>query len=174
MAQGIAASLGGAARGEYHRGYPVTVNAEREQILDLFISSVEDIVRANEALERSQRELAEAHEVDLDEVLHGTNAADRREASRRILHRLRATGAVGLSATHDPVIADTSAVAESQGTTVRTSPPEQIHFSCEVERHSGEGKFGLKFDYRAKPGPARESNALDILELMGVVKPPGR
>ena len=37
-----------------------TITSDREQILDLFISSIEDIVRANTALQESQRELAQA------------------------------------------------------------------------------------------------------------------
>jgi PAS domain S-box-containing protein len=43
-------------------GTQFTINSDREQILDLFISSVEDVVRANQALEESQRELAAAQQ----------------------------------------------------------------------------------------------------------------
>jgi PAS domain S-box-containing protein len=43
-------------------GTTFTINSEREQILDLFISSVEDVVRTNHALQASQRELAEAQQ----------------------------------------------------------------------------------------------------------------
>jgi two-component system, cell cycle sensor histidine kinase and response regulator CckA len=43
-------------------GTQFTINSEREQILDLFISSVEDVVRTNHALQVSQQELAEAQE----------------------------------------------------------------------------------------------------------------
>ncbi|MBX6364090.1 MAG: PAS domain S-box protein [Gemmatimonadetes bacterium] len=42
-------------------GSRFTITSEKEQILDLLLSSVEDIVRANRALEERQRELAEAH-----------------------------------------------------------------------------------------------------------------
>lgn len=42
-------------------GSTFTINSDREQILDLLLSGVEDIVRANRALEERQRELAEAH-----------------------------------------------------------------------------------------------------------------
>jgi PAS domain S-box-containing protein len=41
-------------------GTTFSITAEKEQILDLFISSVEDVVRANHALRHSQRELARA------------------------------------------------------------------------------------------------------------------
>ena len=43
-------------------GTTFTINSDREQILDLFISSVEDVVRTNYALQVSQRELAEAQQ----------------------------------------------------------------------------------------------------------------
>jgi two-component system cell cycle sensor histidine kinase/response regulator CckA len=42
-------------------GSTFTITSEREQILDLLLSSVEDVVRTNRALEQSQRKLAEAH-----------------------------------------------------------------------------------------------------------------
>ena len=41
-------------------GTTFMITSEREQILDLFLSSVEDVVRTNSALEQSQQELAEA------------------------------------------------------------------------------------------------------------------
>ena len=43
-------------------GKELAITSEKEQILDLFISSVEDVVRANEALEVSRAELARAHQ----------------------------------------------------------------------------------------------------------------
>ena len=41
-------------------GTTFSITSDKEQILDLFISSVEDVVRTNSALQESQRELAEA------------------------------------------------------------------------------------------------------------------
>jgi two-component system cell cycle sensor histidine kinase/response regulator CckA len=41
-------------------GKTLSINSDREQILDLFISSVEEVVRTNRALQESQRELADA------------------------------------------------------------------------------------------------------------------
>jgi PAS domain S-box-containing protein len=43
-------------------GKELAITSEKEQILDLFISSVEDVVHTNEALQRSRAELARAHE----------------------------------------------------------------------------------------------------------------
>ena len=42
-------------------GSEFTITAEKEQILEIFLSSLEDIIRSNGALEQSQRALAEAH-----------------------------------------------------------------------------------------------------------------
>jgi PAS domain S-box-containing protein len=51
-------------------GTSFTITSEREQILDLFISTVEDVVRTNHALHESQRELAVA-QARLEEYAHG-------------------------------------------------------------------------------------------------------
>ena len=102
----------------------------------------------------------------LDEILHGTNAADRRAASRRVLVRLRATRAVGVVATHDPTIADDVSAVEKGRATARSTPPQQQHFSCKVLRGQGAEPFTFEFDYRVRPGPATESNAMEILELL--------
>lgn len=98
----------------------------------------------------------------LDEVLHGTNAKDRRSASQQVLHQLRATNAVGVIATHDPVIGEEGVASSHE------HAPQQWHFACRVEHSSETGKIELVFDYRARPGPATESNALYVLELLGL------
>ena len=90
----------------------------------------------------------------LDEVLHGTNAKDRREASQRVLAQLRTTNAVGVVATHDPLIGEAN--------------EQHLHFACRVTHAPDTGRIELVFDYRARPGPAVESNALAILDLLGV------
>jgi PAS domain S-box-containing protein len=51
-------------------GTTFSINSEKEQILDLFISSVEDVVRTNRALQESQSELAAA-QARLEEYAHG-------------------------------------------------------------------------------------------------------
>jgi two-component system cell cycle sensor histidine kinase/response regulator CckA len=43
-------------------GTELTITSDKEQILDLLLSSIEDIIRTNRALEESRLELAEAHE----------------------------------------------------------------------------------------------------------------
>jgi hypothetical protein len=90
----------------------------------------------------------------LDEILHGTNAADRRRATQVVLSHLVRAGAFGMVTTHDPLIAPD---AEAN---VR-----QVHFS---EALSADDDAGLEFDYRIREGPATSANALAILRALGL------
>lgn len=88
----------------------------------------------------------------LDEILHGTNAHDRREATRLVLRRLVAAGASGLVTTHDPSIAGPS--------------DRQLHFR-ETLVPDGAG-IRMEFDYIAREGPATTANALEVLRMLGL------
>lgn len=85
-----------------------------------------------------------------DEILHGTNAEDRRLATRSVLERLMRAGAVGIVTTHDPGIAAGDA--------------RHVHFDAEIGRDV-DGRPTLGFDYRATPGPAVRTNALALMDL---------
>ncbi|MBW3630115.1 MAG: response regulator, partial [Gemmatimonadetes bacterium] len=68
-------------------GKDLAITSEKEQILDLFISSVEDVVRMNAALLQSQRALADAHarlEAFAQEKAHEARVSDARY--RALLH----------------------------------------------------------------------------------------
>jgi len=96
-----------------------------------------------------------------DEILHGTNAADRRAATRTVLRRLARAGAAGLVTTHDPEV---GAFGDGAGA-------RQLHFAGRVARDAS-GRPALAFDYRVRPGPAREANAGAVLEMLGISDPP--
>jgi hypothetical protein len=93
----------------------------------------------------------------LDEILQGTNTAERRIAARIILEHLLAAGAVGAVSTHDLTLADAPSLAPHL---------MQVHLKEEVREV--EGKRLLHFDYRLRPGPATSRNALLLLELVGL------
>jgi len=93
----------------------------------------------------------------LDEILQGTNSAERRTAARIVLHRLLETGSVGAITTHDLTLADTGSL--------RTRSVD-VHFREEVREV--DGVRGLDFDYRLRPGPATSRNALLLLEMVGL------
>lgn len=91
----------------------------------------------------------------LDEILHGTNAEDRRAATHLVLERLMRSGSTGIITTHD------AGVGAGAGATVR-----QRHFTDTVSP-DGDG-VRMTFDYRLREGPATSTNALRILEKLGL------
>lgn len=88
----------------------------------------------------------------LDEILHGTNARDRREATRLVLRRLAAAGASGVVTTHDPSIA--------------REGDRQLHFRETIA--PDDAGFRMDFDYTAREGPATSANALAVLRMLGL------
>jgi hypothetical protein len=105
------------------------------------------------------RQARERHRVVflLDEILRGTNSAERRTAVRKIVRTLLDCGAIGALTTHDLELTDG---ADWQEVCV------PVHFR-EVIRRSGDS-IQMEFDYRLRPGLATTSNALAILEMMGI------
>lgn len=92
-----------------------------------------------------------------DEMLHGTNADDRRIAVASVIGHLLRAGAIGAVATHD------TAVMQDPSVAVAARP---IHF-VEQYRESPTGPV-MSFDYRAHPGIATSRNALQLLALVGL------
>jgi len=78
-------------------GQDFTVAAEREQILDLLLSSFEELVRTNDALQASKRALADAHRRELEREQEARTQA---ESSARRLEVLAGASAA-LSASLD-------------------------------------------------------------------------
>lgn len=97
----------------------------------------------------------------LDEILHGTNSAERRIAARAVIGHLVHTGAIGAVTTHDLGLA-------ADGELATASVP--VHFSERVEAGADDGKgaAGMSFDYRLRPGLATSTNALRLLALVGL------
>ena len=94
----------------------------------------------------------------LDEILHGTNSAERTIAARHVLTRLIELGAIGAVTTHDLALADTPEFA---------GIAKHVHFQEEFSRDA-DGAPTMRFDYRLRPGKAESSNALKLLELVGL------
>ena len=91
----------------------------------------------------------------VDEVLHGTNSADRLEGAGAVIRALINKGAIGLFTTHDLALAE---VAGRIGPSVRN-----VHFADHVD---GDGR--LAFDYTMRPGVVRQSNALALMRAVGL------
>ena len=89
-----------------------------------------------------------------DEILSGTNSADRRVGAAAVLRGLTERGALGIASTHD--LALTEIVADL---------PEQavnMHFEDQLE----DGQ--LRFDYRLRAGVVQRSNALALMRAVGL------
>lgn len=92
----------------------------------------------------------------LDEILQGTNTAERQIASRRVLSALVKQRAFGAISSHDLELIE--------GTRLE-SAATMVHFA-EVFTREPESP-SMTFDYRLRPGLATSSNALALMELLG-------
>lgn len=109
---------------------------------------IKEIIHSAEALERR----GGATLFLLDEILHGTNSYERGVAVRRIVAKLLSCGAIGCVTTHDLTLAE-----EQPGW-----HPTPYYFSDTI--HEGE----MSFDYKLKEGVAPKTNALALLEAIGL------
>ncbi len=93
----------------------------------------------------------------LDDVLHGTNATERQIAVRRILRTLLDAGAIGVVTTHDLALAGSSGLG---------SACRPVHF----RETAGMSEAGprLTFDYVLRPGLATTTNALELMDMVGL------
>jgi hypothetical protein len=96
----------------------------------------------------------------LDEILQGTNTAERQIAARRVIRLLLRCLAVGAVSTHDLTLADAPDLSEAA---------QAIHLT-EIVVDGPEGAQ-MTFDYRIRPGIARSTNALRLLDMVGLTEP---
>ncbi len=91
----------------------------------------------------------------LDEILHGTNSHDRRIGGRAVVAGLLDRDAIGLVTTHDLALA------------AGTADPrvENVHFVDELRDGA------LRFDYTLHPGVVHTSNALALMQAVGLPVP---
>lgn len=93
----------------------------------------------------------------LDEVLQGTNSAERQIAVRRIVGFLLEQHAIGAVTTHDLDLAATGRLA---------SAARMVHFSEGFQ--AAAGRETMYFDYVLRPGIATSRNALKLMEMVGL------
>jgi DNA mismatch repair ATPase MutS len=90
----------------------------------------------------------------LDEILHGTNSADRLIGAEAIVRGFLQRNAIGLLTTHDLALTN---IAEKIGPVA-----ENIHFQDHIE----DGR--IAFDYRVHPGIVQKSNAIALMRAVGL------
>lgn len=90
----------------------------------------------------------------LDEILQGTNSAERDIAVRAVARHLLDAGAIGAMTTHDLNLA---------GEEPLKSSAQLIHFTEIVDEQGV-----MRFDYRLREGLATSRNALRLMQLIGI------
>ena len=90
----------------------------------------------------------------LDEILQGTNSAERGIAVRGIVRHLLEAGAIGVLTTHDLAVASQPPLDHAA---------RLVHFTETVDERGG-----MSFDYRLLPGLATSRNALRLMQLIGI------
>jgi hypothetical protein len=90
----------------------------------------------------------------LDELLSGTNSHDRYDGTRYVMQALVQRGAIGLVTTHDLAL---TGIPETMD-----GVAQNCHFEDSIE----DGR--LKFDFRLRPGVVRTSNALKLMQAVGL------
>ncbi len=93
----------------------------------------------------------------LDEILHGTNTSERQIAARQIIKHLLRFNAIGAVSTHDLTLAAAPDIAA-------TSQP--FYFTEQFSR--GPDGPHMEFDYALRPGLAPSTNALKLMEIIGL------
>ncbi len=94
-----------------------------------------------------------------DEILQGTNTVERQIAVRTVLKHLLAMGAIGAVSTHDLDLANSPELAEAC---------RSVHFRESFE--DGPDCRRMTFDYLLRPGIATTTNALKLLEMVGLAE----
>ena len=93
----------------------------------------------------------------LDEILQGTNSAERAIAVQAVAQHLLDAGAIGAMSTHDLTLA---------GEEPLKSHARLVHFT-EIVDDRGE----MSFDYKLREGLATSRNALRLMRLIGIGAP---
>ena len=93
----------------------------------------------------------------LDEILQGTNSRERQIAVSRVVKKLIDENSIGAISTHDLDLATTDDLAKACRT---------VHFAEQFREV--DGKKEMTFDYQMKSGIAETTNALKLLEMVGL------
>ncbi len=93
----------------------------------------------------------------LDEILHGTNTAERQIAAQRVIRYLVDRGAIGVVSTHDLALTQAPELQEAL---------RNVHLTESVSRE--DGRMTLSFDYKLREGVASSTNALKLMEIVGL------
>lgn len=160
----VLAQAGGPVCAERMRLIPLTLatSIRVQDSLEYGISYfMAELRRLREVVEIA-RATAEAGERQplflLDEILHGTNTSERQIAARQIIRTLLRYGATGAISTHDLSLTETPDLTPAR---------DAVHFT-ETFTRGLDGRPAMSFDYRLRPDVATSTNALKLMEMVGL------
>ena len=90
----------------------------------------------------------------VDEILAGTNSAERRQGAAGILQALLDRGAIGLATTHDLALTEIAASWQPRA--------KNMHFADTWKNEQ------ISFDYQLSPGVVSHGNALALMRAVGL------
>jgi ABC-type multidrug transport system fused ATPase/permease subunit len=125
--------------------------------VSLFMAELGRLKRVIDVTEEVYREKQRTAIFLLDEILHGTNIAERRIAVRAILKALLSKNAIGAVSSHDLTLAKAEGISEVA---------RCVHF--EEQFHKDADGMHMTFDYTLREGVSTSSNALKLLQIVGI------
>jgi len=135
----------------------IRVRDSLEEGVSYFMAELQRLKQVVTEAETTRADSARTAFFLLDEILHGTNTSERQVAARRIIRHLLSVGATGAVSTHDLTLADAPDLAVSA---------IQVHFTEAFTR--GPDGPTMRFDYTLRPGIATSTNALKLMEIVGL------
>lgn len=125
-----------------------------ERGVSLFMAELQQLKRVVDAADRHDERILLYL---LDEVLHGTNTAERQVAVREVVSHLLARPAIGAISTHDLALADPAPLSDAV---------VPVHFRETVHPEGHDPP--MSFDYQLRDGVATSTNALKLVRLVGL------
>jgi ABC-type multidrug transport system fused ATPase/permease subunit len=128
-----------------------------EQGVSYFMAELQRLKQVVQAAEESHGRRERLFYL-LDEILQGTNTAERQIAARRVIHHLLEMGALGAVSTHDLGLAEAPELAAAA---------HPVHFTELVLSGNGSSEGAqMTFDYKLLPGIATSTNALKLMDIV--------
>jgi hypothetical protein len=135
----------------------IRVQDSLEQGISYFMAELKRLKQVVDRAQQAQLQGESTLLFLLDEILHGTNTRERQIAVRQVVLHLLSQSATGAISTHDLSLAGTPEIT-------RVSQP--VHFT-ETFTRGAEG-LTMQFDYKLHPGITASTNALKLLEIVGL------
>ena len=133
----------------------IRIQDSLERGMSYFMAALARLKGVVDAAERTNNERVLLYL--LDEILQGTNSAERGTAVQAVARHLLDAGAIGVMTTHDLNLAFEEPLKTSA---------KLVHFTESVDP---EGT--MHFDYRLREGLATSRNALRLMQLIGISLP---